>query len=102
MLDKNILEKTLRKINRVRVVIIVISIILSITAFILRDYCGWNWCDYCLFLLPYGSTSLYYFHKQILLKKNMFAIDTQKPQTMAQIELSTLDCLSVIIKYLQL
>lgn len=102
MLDKNLLEETLVKISRVRITIIIVSIVLTIAGFVLRDYFDWGWCDYCLFLLPYVSTTLYCFHKQILFKKEMFITNEQEPRTKEQIELSTLDCLIVIIKYLKL
>lgn len=102
MLNNNLLEKKLKKIKIARFLIIIISIVLCVVLFIVRDCCEQKWADYLLFLLPYISTLVYSCFKQKLLKSEMFIEDKN-----AKIQDNTIlqnmnDCMLIIIKYLKL
>lgn len=101
MLDNELLKTNLNKFKRVRCFVIVISIILCIICFILRDGFGCFWPDYCLFILPYLSATIYEYHKNRLLRaKELFIINKDEQNSLGNTLQSMNDTIQLIIKLL--
>ena len=102
MLNHELLEKNLKKVKMARFCIIIISIVVCFTFFLIRDCSGQKWADYILFLFPYISTLSYSCVKQHFLKSKLFVSNKDdKPQPIEILE-SVNDSIVVIIKYLKL